>query len=354
MTMFKTMSLCLVCTWAVNNIPPAHAQNEEAYRLRANDKISLSVYREADLDTKVSLSVSGEASFPLINAVQLGGLTLREAEEKLTRLYEADFLVETKLSLNLEEAALETVSVIGAVAVPGDVAIPRGGQLDLRGVLAAAGGLSPVADRSQITLSRRDQRVVYSMDKLELKGVKPVLVVAGDRIMVGTNRFAGQAVMVTGEVAKSGPVSFPINGNLDLATLIGLAGGVSEKGDKTKIIVTRGKKRFVANLNGDGRNPILLGDIVFVPLSPFVGKFVTVMGQVKRPGPIPFPLNGKLTALQAVVAAGDFSNLAQEKKVFLTRRGTRITLNLKDVKEGKKPSVALEPGDTLSVAIRFF
>lgn len=332
-------------------VAPGIEVEKESYRLKPRDIIKLTVYQEADLETQASLTSSGEASFPLVKSVKLGGLTLKEAEEKLTYLYNKDYLVEPTLFLNLVQEAEEHVSVVGAVLNPRDVPIPQQGGLDLKGALATVGGLSPVADTNRIELVRDQKRTIYNVNQLEKEAVflKP-----GDRINVAVSRFAGKTVMVVGEVEKPGSIDFPINGHLDLKTLIEAAGGVSAKGDANQIGVKRGTKEYKASLARGGRSPIAPGDIVSVPKSAFVGKVVTVMGKVKNPGAVPFPVNGKFTALEAVAGAGGFHQLAHQNKVFLTRKGKKQRLYLEDVAQGERARVPLEPGDTLFVGIRVF
>lgn len=356
MTLSKALKTILALLVA---LPPAllgqpglsSEEDKESYRLKAKDVVKLTVYQEDDLTTQATLTSSGEASFPLVKAVKLGGLSLKEAEERLTYLYNKDFLVEPTLFLNLVQEAEEHVAVIGAVLNPRDVPIPQKGGLDIKGALATVGGLSPMADTKRIELIRDSEQTVYTVDQLEKK---PVFLKPGDRINVAVSRFAGKTVMVVGEVGKPGTIPFPINGHLDLATLIEAAGGVNEKGDAARIRVKRGARHYIASLSKGGESPIAPGDIVSVPKSAFVGKVVTVMGRVKNPGAVNFPFNGKLTALEAVARAGGFHELAHRNKVFLTRKGKKERLYLEDVAEGKSPRVTLQPGDTLFVDVRVF
>ncbi|MDB4435570.1 polysaccharide biosynthesis/export family protein, partial [bacterium] len=53
----------------------ANANLREAYVLRPNDVVELSVYEEPDLAKIATILKTGEASFPLIGAVNLKGLS---------------------------------------------------------------------------------------------------------------------------------------------------------------------------------------------------------------------------------------------------------------------------------------
>jgi protein involved in polysaccharide export with SLBB domain len=244
--------------------------------------------------------------------------------------------------------------VVGAVVRPGEVTIPRRTTVTLLDALAIAGGLTPDADRSRIVLIRDNLRSSYSMEQLDQRGDAAVTVEAGDRIHVATSRFAGQSVTVVGEVQRPGPVPFPIRGQLDLGTLLDSVGGVSAKADPSRILVRRGTHHYVADLAVAGRHPLAPGDVISVPPSAFVGKTVTVIGKVTRPGPVEFPASGAMSALEAVAGAGGFADLANPRKVYLTRAGRKMKLNLKDAAEGKSPKTPLQPGDTIFVEVRLF
>ena len=54
----------------------------EDYVLRANDTVKLSVYEELDLASEVTILKTGQASFPLIDVVEIAGMTLTESSEE--------------------------------------------------------------------------------------------------------------------------------------------------------------------------------------------------------------------------------------------------------------------------------
>ena len=130
------------------------AKEDSSYILRPNDTISLSVYQELDLSVKVRILKTGEASFPLIGSVEVGGLSVAAAAAKIRDLYAKDYLVDPKLNLTVDEYATEFISVIGAVKIPGQIPMPVSGHLDLASAMATAGGLLENADANSIQLVR--------------------------------------------------------------------------------------------------------------------------------------------------------------------------------------------------------
>lgn len=348
-------SLLVIVLSLLGFAAPVQAQDD--YRLKANDTISMTIFEHNDLLTEVQLTASGEASFQLIGALKLGGKTLREAEAVIAAAYNDGYLVEPRVSINLKLAAIEQVSVTGAVANPGLVAIPVNGALDLLGAIAAAGNLTPIADGGRIELKRGDQILHYNLDQLRAKGATQVFLQQGDRVVVPLNLNVGKSVTIMGQIVKAGKVSFPANGKLDLAMVVGIAGGLKPAADTARISVKRDGKIWGLQLGA--RNQVLKpGDVITIPESPFVGKFVTIMGLVKNVGPVAFPINGKLTLVNAIAAAGGFAPLGNKKKVTVTRmvggQPKNVTKNCADIIKGKEPPFQILPGDTITVPERRF
>ncbi len=218
----------------------ASAQSkDETYVLRPNDTIMLAVYGEPDLSTSVQILKTGQASFPLIGSVKVGGLSVAQASATIRDLYAKDYLVDPKLTLSVGQYSTDFIAVIGAVKQPGQIPIPVSGNLDLGSAIATAGGLSPTADASSIQLVRSNGATsTYSLTSIQGSAGRTSLS-SGDRIIVNESRFVGRSVTILGRVGKPGAVIFPIDGRLDLVTAIALAGGLSELANPKKVSINR-------------------------------------------------------------------------------------------------------------------
>jgi polysaccharide export outer membrane protein len=80
----------------------------------------------------------------------------------------------------------------------------------------------------------------------------------------------------------------------------------------------------------------------------------SIMGEVNRPGA--YPLNGKMSVLEAIAAAGGLRDFAKTKKMYILRRAsdgstTRVKVDYKGLVEGKvdDPAMTLQPRDTVVV-----
>lgn len=240
-----------------------------SYVLKANDVVRLSVYEESDLSTQTRILQTGEAVFPLIGAVKIGGLSIQDATSKVRGLYAADYLVDPKTTLTVDDYAQQLVSVLGAVMNPGQIPIPQSGKLDVASAVASAGGLSPNADAKRISLVRADgTSSEYSLAGLE-KGNR-VQLGAGDRVIVAESPYVNRSVTIVGEVRTKGQIAFPLDGNLDLVSAVARAGGFTELANPRKVSVSRGGKITVLDAKEmfeKGAKPFKLepDDIIAVP-----------------------------------------------------------------------------------------
>ena len=265
----RLLRLILLFVLSVASVLGA-VKEDSSYVLRPNDTISLSVYQELDLSVKVRILKTGEASFPLIGSVAVGGLSVATAAEKIRSLYAKDYLVDPKLNLTVDEYATEYISVIGAVKVPGQIPMPVSGKLDLASAMATAGGLNENADANGIQLVRASGSTsTFSMDAIQGPAGRTQLA-SGDRIIVNQSAFVGKSVTVLGCVGKPGPVAFPLKGKLDLVNAIAFAGGLTELARPSKISINRKGKVKVVDfkvISQRGDQPYLLepDDVITVP-----------------------------------------------------------------------------------------
>ena len=93
------------------------------YRISSADLMSVTVYQDLDMNRKVRVNANGTVSLPLIGAVEIGGMTLIEAQAKIEAKL-AQFLVSPQVSLFIEEYGNKTVFVMGEVQKPGSYPVP--------------------------------------------------------------------------------------------------------------------------------------------------------------------------------------------------------------------------------------
>ena len=221
--------------------------------LTPGDVIDISVFGVPELSQRARLNSAGSVYLPLLNEVELGGLTPEAAQKKLEEaLVSGGFLRSPHVSITVTEYA-NGISILGEVGRPG--VYPSGGSRHLYDVLAAAGGLTQNAG-TVVTISHPNQpekpeSVNISRDPSKAPQAN-VLVSPGDTVVVSK---AG-VVYVVGEVLN--PAGFIIDSDQPMTVLkvIAMAHGSTKtaKLNATKLI-RRGDNGFV-------EIPVPLSDIM--------------------------------------------------------------------------------------------
>jgi polysaccharide biosynthesis/export protein len=159
---------------------------DEFYVLGAGDVLSINVWKEPSLSGTVKVRPDGFVTVPLVNEIQVVGMTTASLRKVLEEKYK-EFTVDPFVTVRLESIASSEVFLVGQVNRP--AAIPLNGNETLLQILTRAGGLTIFADRSNIRVVRREGNKVteYIADydgiiKGDLK--QDILLRPGDRIIV--------------------------------------------------------------------------------------------------------------------------------------------------------------------------
>ncbi|MBR4597434.1 MAG: polysaccharide export protein [Opitutales bacterium] len=146
-----------------------------SYKLRPMDVVQMSVFQEPELSNIDARIVSdGTIILPLIGKVEISGLTLIEAKQKITKLYEQDYLQKPQVSLFIREYAKQSCYVLGFVARPCEYEFPReeADKMTITKVIAGCNGFSPRANRRAVLVKRK---LESGEEKLYTINVKAIL-----------------------------------------------------------------------------------------------------------------------------------------------------------------------------------
>lgn len=214
----------------------------------------------------------GKIHLPLIGDVQVGGLSLTDAENAIkTEAQRFDRLVQVNVVLTA--AAGHRVVVLGAVNTPGALLLPPGARV--ADVIALAGG--PRVATTDVGADLEASRVVRAGAALPINLAKAVAgdplhnvyLRPGDHVYVA---FA-HASLVSVLGAVGGARALPFHEGLRLTEALALAGGINSEGDKSDVRVIRGPlsapRVYTASLReivaGDTHDVALHpGDVVYV------------------------------------------------------------------------------------------
>jgi len=159
----------------------------DEFILGVEDKLAISVWKEADLSKSVIIRPDGKITFPLIGDVQAAGRAPRQLTDDLTKAL-ARFIKEPVVTVVVEEINNFKVFVLGEVSIQGALNLRR--RTRLLEAIALSGGMSKFADKSNVLLlrfedgqetrTRIDYRKVVSGDRPE----QNVFLKPGDTIIV--------------------------------------------------------------------------------------------------------------------------------------------------------------------------
>ena len=271
---------------------------QSAYRVGARDILHISVWGEPDMDKDVIVSPNGSINYPLLGAVPVCGLTVKQIDEEITRLLEKDYLVNPQVDVMIKEYHSQKVLVLGEVENPGLYSLT--GAASLLEVISQAGGMSEKAG-NKISISRRtgeERKITSSSDDISalVSEIEPILI--------------------------------------DLDELL-------KKGNLTNNI------------------PVLPGDVIFLAArkdANILEQKVYISGKIEKAGAYDYQKG--LTALNACIMAGGFLKSAAPSRAILTRNfeGNQqvIKLDLNKIKQGKIQDTQLQPGDRLYIPERFW
>jgi polysaccharide export outer membrane protein len=270
---------------------------------------------ERVLPVPARVAQDGTVMVPLIGSVPVGGVEPVAAEQRIAAAaIERGIYRQPYVTLTVKEPAVNRVTVLGAVAKPGVVELPRG-ACDLASAIAAAGGLAKDAS-TRIEILHRGTRTFLA------ENGKP----AGDSPDVNTTEgvtlasyneqsVAGPPDLARIDLAQAGPMAsqnrrlddrdqFELPHDKDIRVLdaLAMAGGVtSPVADKVYVIrqVPGGGKPAVirvsvakAKRSGEENMLLAAGDLVSVE-NTVATVTVDTVGKFFR---VALGLNGSVTA----------------------------------------------------------
>ena len=164
------------------------AQNAPEQPLGPGDTLRIQVFQNPDLKIETQISESGTITYPLIGLVEIGGLSVAAAEERIaTALREGGFIVRPQVNITLGILRSNQVSVLGQVT--------RAGRFPLETVtrvgdmLAIAGGATGGGDDIAIVTGLRGGRpfrktIDIPAIYLDEKSEENIILAGGDTLYV--------------------------------------------------------------------------------------------------------------------------------------------------------------------------
>lgn len=124
-----------------------------SYRLQPGDLVTVSVWKEQDLQREVLVRPDGALSFPLAGEVDVDGKTVEELRVSLVERLKR-YVPDPVVTVAVKAIGGNRVYVIGKVLRPGEY--PFSSPIDVMQALSLAGGATSFAQVNDIVILRRE------------------------------------------------------------------------------------------------------------------------------------------------------------------------------------------------------
>ena len=328
---------------------PAAAQNGPQ-RLAPGDVLQIVLPGEEAFANPFQLDREGNVTLPEAGPVQLAGLTVVQARDRVRAALSPTFRDLGRLNLILRERRL-LLSVLGYVRTPGPVELPAASNVQM--AIAAAGGLAAGAQLDRVQVRRGGQTITFDYKRYLDTGDDRILPALRslDTVFVPASPLTGNvevpfdartltaagdaaedrnAVRVFGEVNQPG--TFAHRQGMTVMDALMRAGGVTRYAGTEQIrIIAAGEPRpfnlktFLDTGNAQLNPQVAPGTTIFVPVQTEEvrqgPRVVYVMGEVQRPGA--FEMRAGAGFFDVLANAGGPSRFAETRQVRIIRADGR-------------------------------
>jgi protein involved in polysaccharide export with SLBB domain len=167
--------------------PPAAA----ASTLGPGDVFEVRVFQEPDLSGVYRLASDGSISFPLCGRLELGGLSVSAATERITQCLSNGFLRNPQVSIFIKEYNSKKIFVFGEVQKAGTFQFEDG--MNIVQAITLAGGFTARAARNSTSVIRNmngaDRRLSVGVEDIGLGRAENFMLHPGDIIFVPESLF---------------------------------------------------------------------------------------------------------------------------------------------------------------------
>lgn len=328
---------------AARQLPYDEAIDKSTYELGVNDLLSIRVEASKNFFIRgVMVNPAGDVIIPSIGPVNVDGLTIIEAEEKI-QVESEEFVQNASVVITLESPRPIYIQVTGGVPYPGKYMIPSQSRVDQAIYSSVTDGSRDLRNASlsnssdfltkgnyayrNIRIERKDGSVDYadlvSYFRLGHTKYNP-RVYDGDVIILKNTTIETPKVSISGAV--NGDYEFQFIEGDTPKRLLEIGGGFEEIADTSYLMVFRRTDSGAEKLTIQPENwdsfQLEPNDRVVAPFSNQNNASASawVYGEVEIPGN--FPVNsGETTALDLLNLSGGLTQNALPQAAYLMRSG---------------------------------
>ncbi|HDP16397.1 MAG TPA: hypothetical protein ENN16_00915, partial [Candidatus Omnitrophica bacterium] len=331
------------------------------YVLGPGDTLVINIWGSVQETFPAEIDREGKIMLPKAGPLYLWGMRFEEAEKKISERLN-QFYTNFKVDVSMGKLREILVYVMGEVKKPGSYSINS--QSTVFQALYAAGGPTKLGTLRKI-------KIIHADGKEDLVDLYAFLLegrmTGASRIQSGDTVFVapiGDVVAIGGNVKRPG--IYETKSDILLSDLLKFTGGVTPTGDLQRLQVERienNERRVMLDIelkkSGVGKfslENINMQNGDFVIVSPIVRlkhNFVSILGNVERPGD--YALTKNMTVTDLIERAkgfmpGTYISRLEIARVTNDRARQIIPVNIQDIKLGsKEEDIELDEWDILLV-----
>lgn len=331
---------------ALEGVPYENSIDEDQYMLGVNDLITIEIEStQLFVFKNLVINSSGDILIPASGLIELNGLTVSKAEEKLATIFSKTYK-SPKVNLTVDIPRKINVYVSGSVPNPGRFTIPAQSRVDLA-ILQSIYRLENNRDSEAFLFSTYTSQLlnnnVYSIRNITINhsdGTSSTadlvdyfrtgdlnsnpIVRNGDRIIIPRVSEFTPVVSISGAVQYGYELDYKEGETI--ADLLEISEYFSENADTTKVYVfhqtTEGVERKVIDSSEYNSYTLKPNDRVIVPENNTTRttSSVRVSGEIEIPGNYPI-IAGQTNLSELLNTAGGLKPTALPKAAYLLRSG---------------------------------
>lgn len=336
--------------------PNMNIATPQDYRLGAGDAVFIDIFGASQKTIQATVSPDGEVVVEGYGPVQLGGLTVAQANAKLKSTVGARYS-SSSIKLTVGQTKTIMVNVMGEVQVPGTYTLSA--FATVFHALYMAGGTNDLGTLRNIKVYRNN-KLVTTVDiydyMLNGKLTGNIKLADNDVIVVGAYDCL---VNITGKVKR--PMYYEMRRDESLSSLLKYAGGFTGDAYTKSVRVMRrtGREFSVFNIGEFDTASFHVADGDSVSVDSILPRFsntVEVKGAVFRPGL--YQLGNQINSVRTLIENADgvteeaFTNRAVMHRMKEDRTLEVISVDLVGIMSGKVADIPLKENDVLFVATK--
>lgn len=231
------------------------------------DVLKIAVADDPDIgDKSYTVDAEGQISFWILGRLAVGGLTLRQIQDKVTAALADGFIRNPVVRVEIGSYKSQYVQVLGEVRTPGRIAMS--GTKSLLEAIADAGSTSSNASNEiEITHTRRPdgtalgpnepkEKTTVNFD--DIPAAQAFMLRDGDVVTVPK----AQQIYINGEVRNQGPLLW--RRDMTLTHAVTLAGGLTDRGTYRGARATRIVKGKTIEVKLKEQDKVLPDDVITI------------------------------------------------------------------------------------------